>query len=168
MLIRRICLTIKRFFYWWPFSLFLWPSFVIQGSYCKEKLGWKGKWTKPRGICIWWVFGAFWWPFVNTFFVITYFPVYYIDFHDPLGGVYTPITPLFLQACKGIFCFENSLKGSVCKVSPFESKQYPLWWLFKSLHNSITLPCRQVTRTVQSISWEIWSWQVVAFSDKTT
>ena len=37
------------------------------------------------------------------------------------GGGYTPIAPLALQACKGIFCcFENISKGSVCIVSPFE------------------------------------------------
>ena len=34
----RICLTIKGFFRWWLNPLFLWPSCVIQGWYCKEKL----------------------------------------------------------------------------------------------------------------------------------
>ena len=31
-------LTIKSFFSWWSFPLFSWPSCVIQGRYCKEKL----------------------------------------------------------------------------------------------------------------------------------
>ena len=42
-------------------------------------------------------------------------------------GGYTPIAPLALQVCEGIVCcFENISKGSVCIVSPFESKQYPI------------------------------------------
>ena len=43
------------------------------------------------------------------------------------GGGYTPIAPLALQVCEGIVCcFENISKGSVCIVSPFESKQYSI------------------------------------------
>ena len=38
VLTRRICLAIKSFFSWWSFHLFLWPQFLIQGWYCKEKL----------------------------------------------------------------------------------------------------------------------------------
>ena len=37
VLIRRICFTIKSSLSWWSFPLFLWPSCVIQGWYCKEK-----------------------------------------------------------------------------------------------------------------------------------
>ena len=38
LLTRRIHLTIKSFFSWWSFPLFLWHSFLIQGWYCTEKL----------------------------------------------------------------------------------------------------------------------------------
>ena len=38
VLTRRICVTINSFFSWWSFPLFSWPSSVIQGWYCKEKL----------------------------------------------------------------------------------------------------------------------------------
>ena len=38
VLTRRICLTIKDFFRWWSFCLFLWPWCLLQGWYCKEKL----------------------------------------------------------------------------------------------------------------------------------
>ena len=38
VLTRRICLTIKSFFWWWSFPVFLCPSCAIRGWYCKEKL----------------------------------------------------------------------------------------------------------------------------------
>ena len=38
VLTRRICPTIKRFFIWWSSPLFSWPSCLIQGWCCKEKL----------------------------------------------------------------------------------------------------------------------------------
>ena len=38
VLTRRIWLTIKSCFGWWSFPLFSWPSSVIQGWYCKEKV----------------------------------------------------------------------------------------------------------------------------------
>ena len=38
VLTRRIFLSIKSFFSWWSFTLFLWPYFLIQGWYCIEKL----------------------------------------------------------------------------------------------------------------------------------
>ena len=38
VLTRRICLTIKSFFRWWSFPVFLCPSWAIRGWYCKEKL----------------------------------------------------------------------------------------------------------------------------------
>ena len=37
-LTRRICVTIKIFFQWWLYPLFLWPYCVIWGWYCREKL----------------------------------------------------------------------------------------------------------------------------------
>ena len=37
VLTRRICLTIKSFFSWWSFSLFSWPSCLIQRVNCREK-----------------------------------------------------------------------------------------------------------------------------------
>ena len=66
--------------------------------------------------------------YIYIYFVITYFLIQYLDIHGPLGrGGYTPIAPLALQVCEGIVCcFENISKGSVCIVSPFESKQYPI------------------------------------------
>ena len=44
VLMRRICLTIKSIFRWWSFLLFLWPSCLIQGWYCKEKLDARHSW----------------------------------------------------------------------------------------------------------------------------
>ena len=38
VLLSRIWITIKTFFSWWSFPLFLWPYCVIQGWYYKEKL----------------------------------------------------------------------------------------------------------------------------------
>ena len=38
VLTRRICLTIRSFFRWWSFPVFLCPSCAIRGWYCKEKL----------------------------------------------------------------------------------------------------------------------------------
>ena len=38
VLTKRICLTIKNLSSWWSVPLFLWPSCLIQGRHCKEKL----------------------------------------------------------------------------------------------------------------------------------
>ena len=35
---RKICLSIKKIYSWWLFPLFSWPSCMIQGLYCWEKL----------------------------------------------------------------------------------------------------------------------------------
>ena len=40
----RICVTVKDFFTCWSIPLFLWPKYVIQRWYCKEKLDASHSW----------------------------------------------------------------------------------------------------------------------------
>ena len=40
----RICLTIRSILNWWSFPLFSWPSYLIQGWYCEEKLETSHSW----------------------------------------------------------------------------------------------------------------------------
>ena len=57
MLTRRICFTINNFFGWWSLPLFLWPKFLSQGWYFKEKIdachskGFKGLLIREKGFC---------------------------------------------------------------------------------------------------------------------
>ena len=95
VLTRRICLTIRSYFSRWSFPLFLWPHYVIQGWYCKEKLDVSHSWGQT----------------VTCMLLLTsYFCFYFQRWRESVVSTFwDSINPKVIfgtwyQIIKGIFC----------------------------------------------------------------